>query len=221
VKEAYRKDGEGLFTGVCSDRRRGNGFKLKEGRFRLDMKKKFFILMVVRPWHKLPREAVAAPSLAVLKARLDGALSNLVWWKCPCPWQGGWNQMTFKVPSNPNHSMITRWEFCIQSSCSFAVLPASLWKWFAALLGKEVEFLPLLHGGFIANTSRSYIPKSYCDTHMWILLPLLGQLWYDGSPVAVVEFTFSFSPLADTQGKCVLLPNTLPAAEGNIFPPDR
>lgn len=41
--------------------------------------------------------------------------------------------------------------------------------------------LLLLHGGFIANTSKSYNPKRYCDTHMWIALPLLGQLWYDGS----------------------------------------
>jgi len=38
-------------------------------------------MRVVRPWPRLPREAVAAPSLAVFKARLDGALSNLVWWK--------------------------------------------------------------------------------------------------------------------------------------------
>ena len=36
---------------------------------------------MVRHWSRLPREAVAAPSLAVFKARLDGALSNLVWWK--------------------------------------------------------------------------------------------------------------------------------------------
>jgi len=40
---------------------------------------------VVRPWHRSPREAVAAPSLAVLKARLDGALSTLVWWKGSLP----------------------------------------------------------------------------------------------------------------------------------------
>jgi len=63
---------------VCSDRIRGNGCKLKEGRFRLDIRKRFFTLRVVRPWHRLPREAVAAPSLEVFKARLDGALSNLV-----------------------------------------------------------------------------------------------------------------------------------------------
>ena len=56
---------------------RGKGFKLKEGRFRLDIRKKFFIVKVVRPWHRLPREAVAAPSLEGFKARLDGALGNL------------------------------------------------------------------------------------------------------------------------------------------------
>jgi len=41
------------------------------------VEKKFFTARLVRPWHRLPREAVAAPSLAVFKARLDGALSNL------------------------------------------------------------------------------------------------------------------------------------------------
>jgi len=76
---AERKDGEGLFTRVCSDRTRGNGYKLKEGRFRLDIRKKFFTMM--KHWPRLSREAVAAPSLAVFKVRLDGALSNLVWWK--------------------------------------------------------------------------------------------------------------------------------------------
>ncbi|KFR10774.1 hypothetical protein N306_15075, partial [Opisthocomus hoazin] len=55
-----------------------NSCKLKEGRFRLDIRKKFFTVRVVKHWHRLPREAVAAPSLEVFKARLDGALSNLV-----------------------------------------------------------------------------------------------------------------------------------------------
>jgi len=77
-KGTYRKDGEGLVTRVCSDRTRGNGCKLKEGRFRLDIRKKIFTMRVVKHWQRLPREAVAVPSLAVFKARLDGALSNLV-----------------------------------------------------------------------------------------------------------------------------------------------
>ncbi|KFQ64156.1 hypothetical protein N335_12251, partial [Phaethon lepturus] len=55
-----------------------NGFKLKEGRFHLDIRKKFFTMRVVRHWHRLPREVVDAPSLATFKARLDGALSNLI-----------------------------------------------------------------------------------------------------------------------------------------------
>ncbi|KFM09423.1 hypothetical protein AS27_00273, partial [Aptenodytes forsteri] len=55
-----------------------NGFKLKEGRFRLDIRKKFFTMGMVRHWNRLPREVVNAPSLELFKARLDGALSNLV-----------------------------------------------------------------------------------------------------------------------------------------------
>ncbi|KFV17666.1 hypothetical protein N340_01416, partial [Tauraco erythrolophus] len=55
-----------------------NGFKLKEGRFTLDMRKKFFTQRVVRHWNRLPREAVDAPSLEAFKARMDEALGNLV-----------------------------------------------------------------------------------------------------------------------------------------------
>ena len=78
LKGAHKKARGGLFTRACRDRTRGNGFKLKEGRFRLDVRKKFFTVRVVRHWNRLPREVVDAPSLEVFKARLDGALSNLV-----------------------------------------------------------------------------------------------------------------------------------------------
>ncbi|KFQ47009.1 hypothetical protein N333_01284, partial [Nestor notabilis] len=50
--------------------------KLAEERFRLDIRKKFFAMRVMRHWHRLPRE-VDAPSLEVFKAGLDEALSNL------------------------------------------------------------------------------------------------------------------------------------------------
>ncbi|KFR06264.1 hypothetical protein Y956_15613, partial [Nipponia nippon] len=55
-----------------------NGFKLKEGRFALDIRKKFFTVRVVKHWNWLPREVVDAPSLETFKGRLDGALSNLI-----------------------------------------------------------------------------------------------------------------------------------------------
>jgi len=78
LKRVYRKAGEGLLIRDCSNRMRGNGSKLKEGRFRLDIRKKFFTLRVVRHRNKLPKEAVDASSREGFKARLDGALSNLV-----------------------------------------------------------------------------------------------------------------------------------------------
>ena len=78
LKEAYKKVGDGLFTRACSDRIRGNGFKLKEGRCRLNIKKKFFTVRVVSHWNRWARETVAALALEGVKARLDGALSNLV-----------------------------------------------------------------------------------------------------------------------------------------------
>jgi len=49
-----------------------------KGRFRLDIRKKFFTMRVAKHWNRLPREAVDVPSLEVFEARLDGALSNLV-----------------------------------------------------------------------------------------------------------------------------------------------
>ena len=76
LKGAYSKAGEGLFIRACSDRTMGNSFKLEEGRFRLDIRKTFFTVRVVRHWNRLPSEAVDAPSLKAFKARLDGVYGN-------------------------------------------------------------------------------------------------------------------------------------------------
>ncbi|KFZ54962.1 hypothetical protein N338_05102, partial [Podiceps cristatus] len=78
LKGACRKEGENLFSRDNGDRTRGNGFKLKQGRFRLDIRRKFFTMRVVKYWNGLTREVVEATSLETFKTRLDRALSNLI-----------------------------------------------------------------------------------------------------------------------------------------------
>jgi len=75
LKGAYRKDGENLFSRACCNRR-SNGFKLRESRFRLHIRKKLFATRVVKHWNRFP-VVVEAPSLETFKARLDRAVSNL------------------------------------------------------------------------------------------------------------------------------------------------
>ena len=61
-----------------SDRMRGNGLKLHQGRFRLDIRKNVFIEKAIKHWSRLPRVAVESPSLEVFKSHADWALRDMV-----------------------------------------------------------------------------------------------------------------------------------------------
>ena len=50
----------------------------QERMFKLDMRKRFITIRVLRHWNRLPRKVVDAPSLETSKVRLDRALNNLI-----------------------------------------------------------------------------------------------------------------------------------------------
>ena len=66
-KGGYEKEGDKLFSRICCDKTGGNGFKPKEKRFGLDIRKMFFTIRVARHWHRLPTEMLDIPSLETLK----------------------------------------------------------------------------------------------------------------------------------------------------------
>jgi len=65
---------------VDGDRTRGNCLKLRQGRFKLDIRRKFLTQRVVTHWNMLPMEVVDAPSKEAFNARLHVAMGSLVQW---------------------------------------------------------------------------------------------------------------------------------------------
>jgi len=80
LKGAYKLEGERLFLRVDSGRTRRNGLKLRQGWFRLDIRRKFFTQRVVMHWNRLPKEVVDVPSLEAFNTTLEVALGSLLWW---------------------------------------------------------------------------------------------------------------------------------------------
>jgi len=78
LRRGSREEGAELFSLGSRDRMHGNGSKLHQGRFRLDIKKPFFTERVVKHWNRLPKEVVDAPGLSVFKRHLDNALNTML-----------------------------------------------------------------------------------------------------------------------------------------------
>jgi len=94
LKGAYKQERGWFFEWVGSDRTRGNCFRLKQERSRLDVKRKFFIQRVVKPWHRCPEKLWMSHSWRHLRPGCIGSLSCWV----ALPMAGAWKWMVSSLP---------------------------------------------------------------------------------------------------------------------------
>ena len=78
LKGCHREKRGKLFSLPSEDRTRSNGLKLQQGRFRLDVRRQFLTVRVVKHWNKLPWEVVESPSLEIFKSKLHRHLSGMI-----------------------------------------------------------------------------------------------------------------------------------------------
>ena len=102
----FKIDEERLFTRACNDRKMGNGFKLKNGRFRWDIRKNFL------RWEWWDTGTGYPEKLWMPPPRKCSRLGWVRLWETwssrrfPCSWQEDWTRWPLKVPSNSNYSVI-------------------------------------------------------------------------------------------------------------------
>lgn len=93
---------QGLLRGT-----KGDGFRPKEGRFSLDMRKKFSAMRVAKPWCRLPREVVEGPFLETFKSVWTlGLWGTCCSWGCLSALQQGWNGWPSKPQPKPLYDSV-------------------------------------------------------------------------------------------------------------------